>query len=497
MITIYASHMIEQQAFWQTHQRFLKTTLSTEQPNPITTQLSELAKTDLRAALHILRKVDLAALSQLPTANIERARKALQQHLDCNRRIFILGCGASGRMAVWLGYQWRQYHPNKQDQIVDLIAGGDYALIRSIESFEDQTKLASQQLSEYAFGKDDVLIACSASGESPFLLAAVEHALSVSNHSPWLLYCNPDEELLARNPNHLLAHSDITAHCLNIGPMALTGSTRMQATTVMQVFLSLALFGGTLEDVIAGYPSEPACQKLASLITAESDALQAGQTPITYECNDELALCVLSDTTERTPTFNLPPFDNQHIDEEATGWFQLHLPQTHWKSWLGRLPYCLAWPTFPQTYPEILTGFRLDHPDSHPRLKIEIHNQQIHLMGFGQPRITIPLAPKTPGWLQQTWLRALLNMHSTLVMGRLGCFQGNLMTHLIPSNHKLIDRAIRYTQYRYQTLVGRTLSYDDAAELIFQLIPTLSSNESIVESTLIELQKNHSPHESI
>ena len=41
-------------------------------------------------------------------------------------------------------------------------------------------------------------------------------------------------------------------------------------------------------------------------------------------------------------------------------------------------------------------------------------------------------------------LKMLLNAHSTLLMGRIGRFESNVMTWVKPSNNKLIDRAIGF-----------------------------------------------------
>ena len=45
---------------------------------------------------------------------------------------------------------------------------------------------------------------------------------------------------------------------------------------------------------------------------------------------------------------------------------------------------------------------------------------------------------------QHLLLKIILNTHSTLVMGKLNRYEGNLMTWVRPSNKKLIDRSLRY-----------------------------------------------------
>jgi N-acetylmuramic acid 6-phosphate etherase len=64
-------------------------------------------------------------------------------------------------------------------------------------------------------------------------------------------------------------------------------------------------------------------------------------------------------------------------------------------------------------------------------------------------------------------LKCRLNLQSTLVMGRLGRFDSNLMTWVRPSNYKLIDRAARYHQYRHQQRTGAALPYPEAVRAVF------------------------------
>ena len=49
-------------------------------------------------------------------------------------------------------------------------------------------------------------------------------------------------------------------------------------------------------------------------------------------------------------------------------------------------------------------------------------------------------------------LKMILNTHSTLIMGRLGRYEGNVMTYVRASNNKLIDRAIRYIDHAFKKI---------------------------------------------
>ena len=452
-----------EQTFWQHYQRFSATPLITEQPHPDTLNLSELSNTDPKAAISCLQQADSVALQKLATTPPKPP--------TCDR-IFILGCGASGRMAVWLENLWRRVHLEQPNKIVGVIAGGDYALIRSIEQFEDQVAFAAQQLKHYGFGANDLLIATTASGESPFVLAAVEHALHVSTVKPWLVYCNPTETLCQRTPQHIVQDTRIHPIELNVGPMALTGSTRMQATTAMQLWLGWALFPDSHDtwQAACDWYQHADLSGLTTTIKQEADYLQSTATPkITYQSSANIGLTVMADMTERTPTFNIPNWYDFALTGQTNNY-------AAWQALLQRNPICLQWPDISQTHPDALYAFNINaSPDPTPTWTFIEQDHAVHWHWNDCLLWSLKMPPIHPLY-RETWLKCCLNIHSTVVMGQCGLFEGNIMTHLQPTNHKLIDRTVRYLHACHPER-----SYEDIATAIFALLPTLKSNQSIVQ----------------
>src|SRR4051812_4491451 len=86
--------------FWQAYQHFLKTPLLTEQPNPRTQHLSDLAKNDLPAAYALLRQLDLHTIDCV--AKKTEAIRNFRQKAQQAKRIILVGCGSSGRIAMQL-----------------------------------------------------------------------------------------------------------------------------------------------------------------------------------------------------------------------------------------------------------------------------------------------------------------------------------------------------------------------------------------------------------
>jgi N-acetylmuramic acid 6-phosphate etherase len=77
-------------------------------------------------------------------------------------------------------------------------------------------------------------------------------------------------------------------------------------------------------------------------------------------------------------------------------------------------------------------------------------------------------------------LKMLLNTHSTLVMGRMGRYHGNVMTCVRPSNFKLIDRTIRYIQMLLKHEGIQCYTYEDICLKCFVELETAEVNEPIV-----------------
>jgi N-acetylmuramic acid 6-phosphate etherase len=83
-------------------------------------------------------------------------------------------------------------------------------------------------------------------------------------------------------------------------------------------------------------------------------------------------------------------------------------------------------------------------------------------------------------------LKMIMNTHSTLIMGRLGRYEGNVMTYLRASNNKLIDRAIRYIDLILETN-KISLTYSELAHALFEMIEKTPADNSIVLATVNEI----------
>jgi N-acetylmuramic acid 6-phosphate etherase len=484
--------------------------LDTESQHPLTVHLSQDAVADLPKAFAALKAVDLAALEIFcsKAAGLVPLAAAMATTLEAGKKIYLCGCGATGRLSLSLEIFCHEgLLPAKyQDHVIGFMAGGDLALIKAIEKFEDRPEFGARQLQELGFADGDLLISSTEGGETPFVIGATEYAAQHSRNQPWFLYCNPDEELIAVAERSKRVIDNPRIHKLNlaVGPMAISGSTRMQASTIL-----MAAIGFCFEAIDAPETAALGPQKLLDMVlqldfaalapftVAETAAYKAHEY-VLYEPSN-YGITVLTDTTERAPTFTLLPFEDQTDPAAKPSWCHLwcHGQATAHAAWefvLHRQPRTLEWEDVKATAGrEVLVRYDFSNQLLHLREKRmpgKPHHQftlkedaaGVHLSFRGHQHL-IPLAGK-PSLYRHLAVKVLLNSHSTLIMGRMGRYQDNLMTYVKPSNNKLIDRAIRYIRLLLARQHNLHPSYETVAQQLFKEREAMEADEAIVLKTL-------------
>jgi N-acetylmuramic acid 6-phosphate etherase len=460
----------------------------------------------------VLKSIDLRALRTLERCGteIDGLTASVDATLARGRRVFLCGCGATGRLSLSLEFLWRQDRGSRDDRVVSFMAGGDVALVHSLEGFEDYPSYGARHLREVGFEDGDLLISCTEGGETPYVIGATEEAAKLSSNPPYFLYCNADSALADRIERFRRVYDNpsIRKICLYVGPMALAGSTRMQASTVLQLAVGLALLhsGEPAKSLIADFHArvrEADLSFLTELVEKESDTYLAGHH-VHYRVKD-YGITVFTDTTERAPTFSLVPFDQLREQRPQYSLCYVSLEEAEssadaWLRLLNRRPRPLDWPEVdPRTTPGYLRGFDFSInalERRRRRIPGRVHREfRIHRsragIGFRLDGLSHEMAASDlPDLFQHLLLKQVLNIHSTLVMGRLGRYENNLMTWVLPTNGKLVDRAARYVE-RLLANAGRTNhSYEDIVRQLFAEMDVTEPGESVVLRTYNSLLRN-------
>ena len=358
--------------------------LPTEQSNPKTRTFSQTVQADTVAGIRMLQSVDddmVPVVTRLFASDeFARLTAALGRALQQGKRIFFSGCGATGRVSILLEAAWRQAcqalcpdRPALAERVRSVMTGGDYALVRSVESFEDYATFGRHQMAEAGVGEGDVLVAITEGGETSSVIGTAWQALE--SGAEVFFVCNNPLDVLAAHverSREIIEEPRITKIDLSSGPMAIAGSTRMQATSsevlVVGAALELALVqhlqthGQATEPeayrahfvrLLADLGKAEALDAMAGLVEFEAE-VYAAKGAVTYFA-DGYVLDIFTDTTERAPTFMLPPFRKCDDHASPRSWVfvkTLLCPTPEaWPRVLGHVPRCLEWE--PATYRQL------------------------------------------------------------------------------------------------------------------------------------------------
>lgn len=469
--------------------------LLTESFHPKTRQLSQALKKETAKGLRLLSEVDHEALDSLTqyASDFWELYQDITTTLNRGNRIFMSGCGATGRLALVLETLFtRKFGEQK---VISFMAGGDFALIKSVESFEDQTSYGHRQLMELGFQDGDLLIATSEGGETPFVIGSAQKASEVSRQKPYFIYCNPSEQLKGLDRcEEIFSNQNVKKKSIPVGPMAISGSTRMQASTALMFVVGECLLyqHENKESFCSHYQEQ--IKKLYfkyenfSSFTDEEFKYYQENKVVNYISDPSLAISILTDTTERSPTFSLNGFENFLHSEQPASLSYLFVKDTNlseqgWQALLCRPPRALSWKDLNRKIDlEEVYGFDISMKGLQKR-KVEGENFEITL-NDGIIKFKLGQLDRAYNWgtdlfIVHLKLKMLLNAHSTSVMGLLGRFEGNVMSWVRPSNNKLIDRSARYIkEILDQRGVGKT--YEEIVHLIFEELKTIKENEPIV-----------------
>jgi N-acetylmuramic acid 6-phosphate etherase len=364
--------------------------LVTEGAHPRSRDLSQVASGDAAAGLALLFDIDRDVVDAFDrwsrSDQPEELRDLALAALDRGGRLFFTGCGATGRLSIQLDSVWRTFWQDRrdaghrepapddwEDRTRSVMAGGDYALIKSVEGFEDFAPFGRKQIADLGVSKGDMVFAVTEGGETSFVIGTAWEGLE-KGATVAFVYNNPDEVLRThvRRSREVLDEPAILKVNLTTGPMAITGSTRMQATSI-QLLALLTILEMTLRDLLAKAEASPPGlgasadvpaqmraglealhaemasesfrRDLARVLTAEENVYRAGAR--TSYLADALAVDVLTDTTERSPTFCTPSFRKWDDGAASDSWAFLFTPTPAtaeaWRRLLRREPQTIEW----------------------------------------------------------------------------------------------------------------------------------------------------------
>ena len=155
--------------------------------------------------------------------------EAVEHKLKNGGRLFYVGCGTGGRLATLDTIEVQNTYGTDGTQIQAVFPGGIGCLTQTRESREDDTENSWQQLLDKRISTDDIVVGVSASGTTPFVLAALRHCRTAGITTGCIVN-NPDSPIAAEADYPVVV---IT------GPEFVTGSTRMKAGTSQKLIFDM------------------------------------------------------------------------------------------------------------------------------------------------------------------------------------------------------------------------------------------------------------------
>src|SRR5579862_6070569 len=202
--------------------------LVTEQPNPASRHLDQLATPEILAIMNTAdAEVPAAVARELP--RIAKAVDAISGALERGGHLVYIGAGTSGRLGVLDAAECAPTFNVSPDLVRGIIAGGERSLARAAEASEDDPAAGARDLVESGFGTADVLVGIAASGRTPYVLGAVSKAREIGAITCGIS-CTPDSEL-SRAVDYPIEPVP--------GPEIVTGSTRLRAGTATKLVLNM------------------------------------------------------------------------------------------------------------------------------------------------------------------------------------------------------------------------------------------------------------------
>lgn len=567
--------------FIENEKQFHLGSIPTEQSNHLTRGLSSIIRRDTRMGIQTI----LAADQFIPEVSAKcfesdafmLLQADIRRCIDERRRFVFSSVGASGRMALQLDSTWRRFWqelilklPLRTQEFAEIagcsdsfMTGGDRACVRSVENFEDYMSFGARQTVDSGISRGDVLIVLAECGLSSSTVGSAIQGDEMGI-STYYLYCNPREVLCEHleRARKVFARENVVFMPLFAGSMAVAGSTRMQVTTIELLVAGAALelaayswlqdhltaeeltaigagvlepreYSRQFEQLVLQLSSGEALSGLARAVEAEADIYTHGGL-VTYITHDYLQ-DILTDTTERQPTFTLPPFRRTDDHTSPLSWAYakdpLYPASIAWQHIIRRPLKGLDWTredyiqmnaaqkivdSPPEVGSDQLSFYDLGNSDDparysqHPSrlVLVDVDGRSAndgsavwyhkHLPRFdgglvlrlgdipkaaideNELRIPVQLPRTIMELMPHLMVKLAFNLLSTATMAKMGRVLSNWMIQVLPTNKKLIDRSTRIIAELAH------ISYEQACEEFFKSYLGRPKDQEYRESYVVE-----------
>jgi N-acetylmuramic acid 6-phosphate etherase len=212
-----------------------------------------------------------------------RAVELLVARFGAGGRLLLLGAGTSGRLAVQEAAELPGTYGIPADRIQARVAGGGPDQLIGVDAAEDDADRGRADLAELGAGPADVLVAVTASGRTPYTLAAAE--LAGRRGAAVIAVTN-------RAGSALAALADVAIE-VPVGEEVVFGSTRLAAGTAQKLVLNTLtttamirlghVHGRHMVDVVAA--NDKLRRRVAGLVADSAECAEAAAWQALERCD--------------------------------------------------------------------------------------------------------------------------------------------------------------------------------------------------------------------
>ncbi len=149
--------------------------LKTEQQNLQSSKIDSMSINDILKTIN-REDQNIAIAVQTTIRDIEKTVELTVNSIRKGGRVFYVGAGTSGRLAVLDASEIPPTYSVPKGLFIRVIAGGENALRNSGEGAEERPNEAIIGLARYELNKNDTLVGISCSGAASYVVSALEHA---------------------------------------------------------------------------------------------------------------------------------------------------------------------------------------------------------------------------------------------------------------------------------------------------------------------------------
>ncbi len=272
--------------------------LATEQNNSDTLQIDRCSTLEM---MELINQADQTVPTAVSCAipRIAEAVDRIAERLGQGGRLLYIGAGTSGRLGVLDASECVPTYGTPPGMVVGIIAGGEQALVESVEGIEDSEEDGVSDIVRSRVCAKDAVVGIAASGRTPYVLAALQEALARGALTVGI--CNTADSKLSRMV-------DIPIEVVT-GAEVVMGSTRMKAGTAQKLVLNMLSTGTMIKlgrvyqnymvDLLAN--NQKLHARAVRIICLITDVGQAAAEKALEEANGQVKVAILTLLTGMEP----------------------------------------------------------------------------------------------------------------------------------------------------------------------------------------------------